>query len=125
MVDSMLVGMDSRDGTGMGPMFEITQRDEADGALRVALSGELDLAVSNRLRLGLRELGRGMRPVRLDLSALDFIDCSGVGAIVGALAEARRGRWELEVDRAVSPIVDRVIALTGVAADLWPVEAVH
>lgn len=125
MVDSMVVGRDSRDGTGMGPIFEINQRHDADGALRVALSGELDLAVSNCLRLGLRELGRGTRPVRLDLSALDFIDCSGVGAIVGALAEARRGRWELEVDRAVSPIVERVITLTGVATDLWPVEAVH
>lgn len=124
MVDSM-VGTDGREGTGMGPMFEISQRDDADGALRVALAGELDLAVSNRLRLRLRELGRGMRPVRLDLSALDFIDCSGVGVIVGALAEARRGCWELEVDPAVSPIVDRVIALTGVNRDLWPAEAVR
>ncbi len=126
MIESMLAGMDGAGGTGVRrPLFEINERDDVDGALRLTLIGELDLSVRDRLRAQLDELRRGRRRVRLDLSELEFVDCSGIGAILNALADARRNRWELEVDRLVSPIAARVISLGRLASELWPPDAVN
>jgi anti-anti-sigma factor len=105
------------------PLFEIQQRYDPDGALRVILVGEIDIAVVDRLTTRLEQLNRSARRVRLDLSQPRFIDCRGIGAIIDAVTEARRAGYELEVARRVSPSVARIIALTGVAANLWPAEA--
>ncbi|HEX4009928.1 MAG TPA: STAS domain-containing protein [Solirubrobacteraceae bacterium] len=101
-------------------MFEIRQRRDADGALRLTLIGELDIAVADGLRDELDRLRRSHRRVRLDLSELAFIDCYGVGGIVRALREARRDDWDLEVDAKVSPSVGRVAAHDEIASALWP-----
>lgn len=106
------------------PCFEIRQRDDPDGTLRVTLMGEIDIAVTDLLTARLGQLKRSERRVRLDLSQPRFIDCSGVGAIMAALTDARRAGWQLDVDRRVSPSVARIIGLAGIAADLWPAEAV-
>jgi anti-anti-sigma factor len=110
-------------GARTRPVFEIRQRHDADGALRVTLIGELDLAVADGLRARLGRLRRSEPRVRLDLSELEFIDCSGLNGILGALAEARRCDWALEVDRLVSPGVRRITSLDGVASELWPAGA--
>jgi anti-anti-sigma factor len=110
----------TEDGTRMCPVFEIKQRHDADGALRVTLLGELDIAVADGLRVRLDQLRWSEPHVRLDLSELDFIDCCGINSILRALAEARRDHWELEVDRLVSPGVNRITSLDDVAAALWP-----
>ena len=52
-------------------VFDMRQRVDADGALRVTLVGELDIAVADRLRSRLDELGHARRRVRLELSAAD------------------------------------------------------
>jgi anti-anti-sigma factor len=105
---------------GTRPVFEIRQRHDADGTLRVTLIGELDLAVADGLRAQLDQFRRSEQRVRLDLSELEFIDCSGLNGILGALAAARRGHGELEVDRLVSPGVRRITSLEDVASALWP-----
>jgi anti-sigma B factor antagonist len=102
------------------PLFETRQRRDGDGALRLTLLGELDIAVADGLRAELDRLRRSHRRVRLDLSELAFIDCYGVGGIVRALREARRDHWDLEVDAVVSPSVGRVAAYDEVASVLWP-----
>jgi anti-anti-sigma factor len=104
-------------------MLELRQRYDPDGALRVTLVGELDVAERVRVRFRLRQLAHAHGRVRLDLSQLGFIDCSGVHAILGALAEASGAGRELEVDPRVSPSVEQIAALLGVAASLWPAEA--
>jgi anti-anti-sigma factor len=104
------------------PFFEIRQHTDADGALRLTLIGEIDLAVADQLAAQLGQLTGPGRRVRLDLSQPQFIDCRGVGAIMTALMDARRGGWDLDVDRCVSPPVARIIALAGIAPDLWPAE---
>jgi anti-anti-sigma factor len=106
------------------PMLELSERQDADGAVRLSLIGELDLSATDRLRLHLAQLQRTQHRVRLDLSELEFIDCSGVGAILNAMAEARGAQRTLEVDRRVSPNVSRVISLVQIASDLWPAEAI-
>jgi anti-anti-sigma factor len=115
------VSGDRRSVTEMGqPCFEIRQRDDPDGALRVTLIGEIDTVVADQLTARLEQLEQPDRRVRLDLSQPGFMDCSGVGAIINAVTHARRAGWELDVDRRLSPSVARIIALAGVASVLWP-----
>ncbi len=121
MVDSKLLAMDGPRGTGPGhPLFDVRRRHDADGAVRVTLTGELDLSATDGLRARLDEAQRSERRVRLDLSELEFIDCAGIRAILDAMAEARREGCAFEVDRSVSPIVGRLVSLGAIAAELWP-----
>ena len=103
-----------------GPSFEIRESTDEDGAVRVALIGELDIAVADAVEQRLRQLGDDGRPARIDLSQLDFIDSSGVQTVVLALKRARRSGHELEVDRRVSATVERLIEMMGIGAQLWP-----
>ena len=121
MIDLILAGMDGPGGTAVSvSMFEIGESTDSDGAVRLALSGELDLSGADQLTRRLDDLRGSSRHVRLDLSALEFIDCAGVGVILGALADSRSDGWALEVDRRVSPIAERVIALADLESALWP-----
>lgn len=97
-------------------------RHDPDGALRVALLGDIDIGVAEELLSRLRQLRRSRTRTRLDLSQLRFVDFSGLRVILRALSEARRVGWELEVDRRVSPNAQRIIDYAGVAAVIWPGE---
>jgi anti-sigma B factor antagonist len=90
---------------------------------RVTLIGELDIAVADGVEERLRQLREQGRSARLDLSQLDFIDSSGVRAIVLGLRYARQEGSGLEVDRRVSPTVQRMIEIMGIAPHLWPDDA--
>ena len=103
-----------------GPSFEIRETVDGDGAIRVTLIGELDIAVADAVEQRLRQYREDDRSVRLDLSQLDFIDSSGVRAVVIGIRHARRGGHELEVDRRVSAPVERLIEMMGIGGQLWP-----
>jgi anti-sigma B factor antagonist len=103
-----------------GPSFEIRESADVDGAVRLMLIGELDIAVADGVEERLRAHRTDGNPVRLDLSQLDFIDSSGVRAIVLGLKHARVGGAELDVDRRVSSTVGRMIEIMGIAPQLWP-----
>lgn len=121
MIDAMLADTYGPEGSKVSlSMLELSERQDADGAVRLSLLGELDLSATDRLRGRIDELQRSQRRVRLDLSELEFIDCCGFGAILNALAHSRGSRRGLEVDRCVSPNVSRVISLAHIAPDLWP-----
>jgi anti-sigma B factor antagonist len=105
-----------------GPSFEIREKVDANGVVRLALVGELDIAVADRVEERFRQLREDDRRVRLDLSKLDFIDSSGVRAIVLGLKHAREGGRELEVDERVSSTVARMIDIMGIGSQLWPGE---
>jgi anti-anti-sigma factor len=96
---------------------------DLDGALRLTLLGGLDIVVADRVAGRLQSLRASEGPVRLDLSELEFIDCTGLEAIVDELAAARRLGQRLEVDRPVSAPVKRVITFMDVSAVLWPPDA--
>jgi ABC-type transporter Mla MlaB component len=76
-------------------VFLLEERFERDGALRLMLIGELDVAVIAHLSTRLRELRKEGYPVRLDLTELQFIDSSGIQEIIREVTEARRmaGSW--------------------------------
>ncbi|MFZ1994406.1 MAG: STAS domain-containing protein [Solirubrobacteraceae bacterium] len=115
--------MNGPGGTGScHPLFSVRQRHDADGAVRMTLTGELDLSATDGLRARLDEIQRAERRVRLDLSELEFIDCSGIRAILDAMGQAHRAGCTFEVDRSVSPIVGRIVSLGSVAGKLWPAE---
>ncbi len=91
--------------------------------MRLALSGELDLSVAKRLTSRLTHLSRAGAVVDLDLSNLEFIDSTGIAAIVGAFRNAQLGGWDFSVAPEPTPQVRRVITLVGLDEVLWPAES--
>ncbi len=100
--------------------FGVRETVDSDGRLRLALLGELDHATTGGLTERLAQLKASGSPVRLDLSELEFIDSSGVRSIIVSIRDARHDDWHLEVDRAVSWQVERVIEVLGIDSLLWP-----
>ncbi|HEX3617628.1 MAG TPA: STAS domain-containing protein [Solirubrobacteraceae bacterium] len=98
--------------------FEISESFEP-GGVRVKVSGELDVAVIDRLQQRLDSLARTGEAVVLDLSELAFIDSSGLNVIVTTLRQAEREGWELRIDQSMTPAVLRVVRLMGLDAVFW------
>ena len=96
------------------------ERVDEDGGLRLALGGELDLAVADSLTKRLGELKQRHGVVRLDLSGVEFMDSSGLRAVIMALADSRQDGWKLEIADGVTPPVARLIDIAGVRARFWP-----
>ena len=92
----------------------LTVRTRPDGSrTHVAVSGELGLDVGEELRAALRAaLSDTHDGIDLDLSGVGFCDCSGLNVLL-ALREQARGEGKSVTFRAVSPIVDRLLSLTG------------
>jgi anti-anti-sigma factor len=86
----------------------------------MAVRGEVDLASAPRLAAGLSELiGRGHSLVALDLGAVEFIDSTGLGVLVGSIRRLRDDGGDL-VLRAASPAVVRILEITGLGGLLPP-----
>jgi len=67
---------------------------------RLTVAGELDLATSSQLREALEDaLGAGSTLVELDLSAVSFIDSSGLHVLAWAHTKARRAGGRLALER--------------------------
>jgi anti-sigma B factor antagonist len=90
--------------------FECSCTDGALDAAWVHVAGALDIATTPQLARTLRE--SHARLVVLDLRELEFMDCSGVHAIVDASRRARQLGRRLLLLRG-PPHVDRVFSLTG------------
>ena len=95
-----------------GPSFELDER-HADGRVWLKLTGELDLATAPRLADRLHQLRAENRTVVVDLSGVEFMDSSGLHVLFDAVADARTGRWTLDVHGDLSPQVRRVFELMG------------
>ncbi|MHB1568672.1 MAG: STAS domain-containing protein [Solirubrobacteraceae bacterium] len=101
--------------------FEIVELGYTDGILRLALVGELDLAVSEILVRRLAALREAGVPARLDLSRIEFIDSTGIQALLRGVVHAQvDGTRLIEIDPNVSPQVRRLVDLVGIAQVLWP-----
>jgi anti-anti-sigma factor len=81
------------------------------GAPLVVVSGELDMSNADSLQRAVAAITAD-RPQRLvfDLSGVRFMDSAGIAVLVAAAAEA--GKVQL---RSPSPIVRRVVELTGLS----------
>ncbi len=79
--------------------------------MRLSLTGELDRASAPILEGRLASLRVVKRPVRLDLSRLDFIDSTGIRLIVQSVGDARIKGWQFQIDRDLSAPVASVFRL--------------
>jgi anti-anti-sigma factor len=96
--------------------WELHVEGSAD-RVRITAAGELDLATASRLDAALTEVEAGARRVELDLSALTFMDSSGINLLIRHARRARGG-----VTLAIMPPpprVARVLDIAGVT-DLLP-----
>jgi anti-sigma B factor antagonist len=80
--------------------------------------GALDLATAEPLEAELRRVeATDAGAIRLDLTGIEFMDCSGIRVLVEADRRSRRNGGRLRLTRGVGQ-VERVIRLTGVDAIL-------
>jgi anti-sigma B factor antagonist len=89
-----------------------------DGHVVVALRGELDVTGAAEAEAAITALVARDRYLVIDMSALDFIDCSSLGALLPARALARRGGGDV-VLAAPQPHARRLLALTGQDEVFW------
>jgi anti-anti-sigma factor len=83
------------------------------GAVALRLAGEVDVAASGAVRSRVDAAAGG--PLVVDLSAVTFVDSSGLRELLRARMECERlgGRLVLA---GVPPVVERLFDLTGTAA---------
>ena len=106
-------------GDTAGPAGQgIEQADAVDGSVIVRALGDLDLYSSPELQSVLAGLFRTRRPTILDLSAISFIDCRGLGVVLRAAGTGQAEDWSFIVAAVRAPCVIRLIALVEVGSAL-------
>ena len=101
----------------LSPRIHLSSR-EGDGRAVVALRGELDVADAASVAAALTAVAARARELIVDLAGLEFIDSSGLAALVVARKQARKAGGDLLL-AAPQDQVPRVFAatrLTGVFA---------
>ena len=93
----------------------IEQRQSDSSGVVVAISGRL---VHGRDTAGLEAMVKDLckdagRKIVFDLSALDYTDSSGIGAVVACLTLIKKSGGELRVAGA-NPRIQRIFSMTGV-----------
>jgi anti-anti-sigma factor len=86
---------------------------------RLVLSGELDVAYEDELESFLARLeATDADRLLIDMSELEFIDCSCIGALVGAYRRSRERGDRLRIIPSRSFGVRRVLMVSGLEAEL-------
>ncbi len=86
---------------------------ERDGYSVLAVSGEVDVATVPRLREQLHGLvAQGDTQIVVDLDAVEFLDSTGLGVLVGALKRVRSSGGELYLV-CTQPRIRKVFEVTG------------
>ena len=94
---------------------------ERDGYSVLAVSGEVDVATVPKMREQLHGLvARGDKRIVVDLDAVDFLDSTGLGVLVGALKRVRSSGGDLQLV-CTQPRIRKVFEVTG----LTKVFAIH
>ena len=103
------------------PSFSLSVSDAGNGRSVVAAAGELDVASAPQLLGAIAVLGQpGTSAVAIDLSALTFIDSSGINALRAAVRSAN-ARGVGAIVAAPSQRVQRVLELVRLG-DVIPLE---
>lgn len=96
----------------LDPRLSLEVQEIPDGgAVRLKLTGDLDLGTAPVLKARLRELAAQQCHVRLDLSELEFMDSTGIHALIDATNHARADGWRFEIEPDVSRQVRRLFEL--------------
>ena len=95
--------------------FEVSAQ-RRNGACVVRVSGELDISTHERLGEQLSKVANGKLPIVVDLSSCDFIDSSGIRALllgVKAVEANSKGTGAFSI-ASPGPQVRRILEMTGV-----------
>jgi anti-sigma B factor antagonist len=96
---------------------------EGEHAVVVVLTGELDMASTEDFATALQRAGRSEHQTTVvDLSALEFIDSSGLATLIKAEHEARDAGRRFVIVRGPRQ-VQQLLELTGIAERLELVES--
>jgi anti-sigma B factor antagonist len=86
---------------------------ERNGYSVLAVSGEVDVATVPRMREQLHTLvAQGDNRIVVDLDAVDFLDSTGLGVLVGALKRVRSSGGDLQLI-CTQPRIRKVFEVTG------------
>jgi anti-sigma B factor antagonist len=94
------------------PPFSLHVTVGEDGATKVSVGGELDIATADEFLRAVQS-GLATGAVVIDLRELTFMDSSGVRALNMALRESAKNGRELRVSEAMHPSVIQVLEMTG------------
>ena len=102
----------------------VFKRSELDGRPVLAVSGEIDLAVAGRFAEELENLvsGNGGGNALVDLSAVEFIDSSGIRELLKAKGTAQESGADLLL-LSPSAACRRVLEISGVWGNFTVLEA--
>lgn len=85
-----------------------------NGTVRVAVVGDIDIAVHDQLRDALTAaLCPGPAELVVDLTATRFLDAGAIAVLVQAQHEARRAGRHLRITNPQHPTVRQVLDITG------------
>jgi anti-sigma B factor antagonist len=92
---------------------------DVDGVRLLEVFGELDLATAPRLCARLdRARGERVRRLVVDLTGVDFIDSTGLRALMGASTELRHAGGKLAIALLPEGGVARLFDVTGIRESL-------
>ena len=78
--------------------MDVNVRDLAGGVAVIQLVGRLNMANAARLREAVTKIvDSGRTRVAIDMSGVDFLDSSGLGAIISALKTTRQAGGDLRI----------------------------
>lgn len=86
--------------------------------VRVSVVGDVDLATCDALRARLRRLRAQSTDIWLDLSQVEFMDCSGAHLVTDAISGS--DEWRVELAPGASPPVRRLFELLRMESLLGP-----
>ena len=85
--------------------------DQIDDRTVLAVVGEIDTQTTDELRGAVDDLDVAHRTLVLDLHGVEFVDSSGLGALLGIKKQQERAGGRLLLTR-LSPPVARIIEIT-------------
>jgi anti-sigma B factor antagonist len=96
--------------------FQLSTSELRPGCREIAVAGELDLAVAERMQAALDEAAaaEGCELILVNLERCEFIDSTGIALLVRAHERAREGGGRLAVFGASAQVL-RVLSISGLA----------
>jgi anti-sigma B factor antagonist len=96
----------------VAPHFEVTTHEVSAGVIRVAVSGEIDMAAHAVLASAVTEAAQTASEAIVDLGAVTFLDSGGIGALMAGYRTALDSGSVYRVANA-SGLVRQVLEVTG------------
>ena len=88
---------------------------DVDGRTIVAVGGEIDVYTAPKLRDKITELvGAGVYDLVIDMEAVEFLDSTGLGVLVGGLKKVRANQGSLQLVCTQDRLL-KIFRITGLA----------